>query len=119
MRALLVAVALLLPVAVCAQQKPAPVQDAGEDREATLQRAQMRASAAYGELREAQYQLKLAEQEVWAAQDAARAGEPDPAQAKRRVSAADKALQTAKAREAAARAAYDKSLDAVEALRRR
>lgn len=118
MRPAVFALLLVLPTAAAAQQKPAPVQEVTADREATLQRAQMRAGAAYRDLRETQHQSKLAQQEVWAAEEAAKAPGADAAESKRRLGAAVKARDAAAAKETAARAAYDKTLTEVERLQR-
>ncbi len=114
-----VIIACLFAAPVWAQQQPVPVREAvPADYEADRQRAQMRAGTAYRELREAQYRTRLAEQEVWAAEDAARASGADPAETGIRLSAAQKALAAAKSREAAARSAYDQTLTEVERIQR-
>ena len=78
------------------------------------QQAQIRASPAYRELTEAQYQLKLAEQDFVNTQDAYRAAEKTAAGIKRELDKMRKALDAAKLREARARKDYETALDAVD-----
>jgi len=84
------------------------------DPSVAVQQAQYRASAAYGELREAQYQLKLTEQDYVNTQDAYRAAQKSADAIKSELDKTKKALDAAKAREARARKDYDTALDAVE-----
>ncbi len=84
------------------------------DRSGAVQQAQIRASAAYRELEQAQYELKLAEQDYINTQDAYRAAAPPGADIKRELDKMKKALDSAKAREARARKAHKAALDAVE-----
>jgi len=84
------------------------------DRSGAVQQAQMRASAAYRELEQAQYELKLAQQDYVNTQDAYRAAAPPAEDLKREVDKMKRALNAAKAREARARKAYEDALDAVE-----
>jgi len=101
---------LLLTAGAAAAQ--APVQDLGRDQ--AIQRGQQRAGAAYRELREAQYQAKLAEQDHLNALEAQRSAQKQADETKRQLDAAKIALDGAKAREAKARKAYDDALTAVD-----
>ncbi|MDH3288164.1 MAG: hypothetical protein OEP48_10640 [Betaproteobacteria bacterium] len=88
------------------------------DRSGAVQQAQIRASAAYSELQQAQYELKLSGQDYVNTQDAYRAA-PQPAgdtaeNIKRELDKTKKALDAAKIKEARARKAYDDALDAVD-----
>lgn len=94
-------------------QAQVPVEDRSS-REQAIQRGQVRAGAAYRELQEAQYEAKLAEQDVLNAQEAHRAAQKNADDLKRQLDAATKALAAAKAREASARKAYDEALGAVD-----
>ena len=84
------------------------------DRSVAVQQAQMRVSAAYDELVEAEYQLKLADQDYVNTDDAYRAAPPPAKDIKRELNKTKKALDAAKIREARARKAYNAALDAVE-----
>lgn len=101
--------ALTLAVAAAALGQP-PVGD----RSGAVQRAQMRASAAYRELGQAQYELKLAEQDYVNTRDAYRAAPPPAADIKRELDKTKKAFDAARLREARARKAYEAALDEVE-----
>jgi len=105
--ALLVTIALAAAAAALAQ----PPQG---DRSGAVQQAQMRASAAYRELEQAQYELKLAEQDYVNTQDAYRAARPPAEDIKRELAKMEKARDAARRREARARQAYEAALDAVE-----
>lgn len=106
---LLCALALLASSAAA----QAPVQDAS-GREQAIQRSQIGASAAYRELEQAQYEKKLAEQDVLNTQDAYQAGQKQAAELKRQLDAARKALEAARAKEAQARKRYDEALAGVD-----
>jgi len=84
------------------------------DRSAAVQQAQIRASAAYRELQQAQYELKLAEQDYVNTQDAYRAARPPAEDIQRELAKMKKARDAARRREARARQAYEAALDAVE-----
>lgn len=84
------------------------------DRSVSVQQAQHRASAAYRELREAEYELKLAEQDYVNTQDAYRAAQKPAEDIKRELDKTRKALDAAKVKEARARKAYESALDDVE-----
>jgi len=79
-----------------------------------VQQAQIRASAAYRELTEAQYNLKLADQDYVNTDDAYRAAAKTAEDIKRELDKLKKALDAAKAQEARARKAYETALDEVE-----
>jgi chromosome segregation ATPase len=91
----------------------APVQDVAS-RDQAIQRSQQKAGAAYRELQEAQYEAKLAEQDVLNTQEAHRAAQKHAEEVKRQLDAASKALAAAKAKEAQARKAYDAALGDVD-----
>jgi septal ring factor EnvC (AmiA/AmiB activator) len=91
----------------------APVQDA-VSRDQAIQRSQQKAGAAYRELQQAQYDAKLAEQDVLNAQEAHRAAQKHAEEVKRQLDAASKALAAAKAKEAQTRKAYDAALGDVD-----
>jgi hypothetical protein len=100
---------LTLAVATTALGQP-PVGD----RSGAVQRAQMRAGAAYRELEQARYELKLAEQDYVNTRDAYRAAPPPAADIKRELDKTKKARDAAKRREARASKAYEAALDEVE-----
>ena len=91
----------------------APVQDI-VSRDQAIQRSQQKAGAAYRELQQAQYDAKLAEQDVLNAQEAHGAAQKHAEEVKRQLDAASKALAAAKAKEAQARKAYDAALGDVD-----
>lgn len=83
-----------------------------------MQAAQYRAGAAYRALQQARHEARFAEQDYLNAQEALRAGHNSDA-SKREVKAAKQALDAAQAKVAAARAAYEKEVDAVDRLHSR
>ena len=103
--------ALALLAASAAAQ--APTQDTSA-REQAIQRSQIGAGAAYRELEQAQYEKKLAEQDVLNSQDAYQAAQQQAEERKRQLDAARKALEAARAREAQARKRYDAALAGVD-----
>lgn len=84
------------------------------DRSVAVQQAQMRAGAAYRELGEAQYELKLAEQDYINTQDAYRAVTPERKDIRHELDKTKKALDAARAKEKRAREVYEAALDDVE-----
>ena len=106
----LLPIVLLGGLAAAAAVAQAPL----EERAAAVQQAQIRASAAYRELTEAQFQAKLAEQDYVNTQDAHRAAMKTAEDIKRELDKTRKALDAAKARQAQAHKAYEAALDAVE-----
>jgi hypothetical protein len=96
-------------VAATAGTQPPP-----EERSAAVQQAQVRASSAYRELTEAQFEAKLAEQDYVNTQDAHRAAMQRAEDIKRELDKTKKALDAARARQARARKDYETALDAVE-----
>ncbi len=98
-------------VSVAAAQ--APVEDL-TNREQAIQRSQQATGAAYRDLRQAQYEAKLAEQDFLNAQDAQHAAQRHADEMKRQLDAAKKALDAAKAKEAQARRRYDEALKGVD-----
>jgi predicted nucleic acid-binding Zn-ribbon protein len=107
--------AYLLCVLVLASSAAAqaPVQGPSA-REQAIQRSQIGAGAAYRELEQAQYEKKLAEQDVLNSQDAYQAAQQQAAELKRQLDAARKALDAARAKEARARKRYDEALAGVD-----
>lgn len=103
--------ALAMLVSPAAAQAPAP--DAAA-REQAIQRSQVAAGAAYRELEQAQYEKKLAEQDVLNGQDAYDTAQQQAAERKRQLDAAKKTLDAARAREAQARKRYDEALAGVD-----
>jgi hypothetical protein len=103
---------VLLAVAMSAAAQGS-VQGAGE-REQAIQRGQIGASAAYRSLEQAQYEKKLAEQDVLNSEEAYQAAQEQAAALRRHLEAARKALDAARAKEAAARKRYDEALAAVD-----
>jgi len=92
----------------------AVAQPPPEERSAAVQQAQIRASSAYRELGEAQFQARLAEQDYVNTQDAYRAAMQRAEDIKRELDKTKKALDAARAREARARKGYEAALDAVD-----
>jgi hypothetical protein len=92
----------------------AVAQPPTEERSAAVQQAQIRASSAYRELTEAQFQAKLAEQDYVNTQDAYRAAMKRAEDIKRELDKTKKAHDAARAREARARKDYEAALDAVD-----
>lgn len=119
MRRLLIVSALAGAAFVAAAQKPAPVAEPGQKQEAAIQRGQYRAGHAYRELQQAQYETKLAGQEVLNAEDAYQRSVRQNVELKRGLDAARKALAAAQAREAAARQTYEKEVDSIDRLQRK
>jgi hypothetical protein len=97
----------LLSASTLAQAPAAAQSDA-------VQQAQIRVSAAYRELTEAQYNLKLAEQDYVNTEDAYRAAAKTAEDIKRELDRMKDALDAAKRREARARKAYETALDGVD-----
>ena len=94
-------------------QAQAPIEDRSS-REQAIQRSQLKADAAYREVQQAQYETKLAEQDVLNAQDAHRAAQKNADNLKRQLDAATKVLAAAKEKQARARKTYDEALGAVD-----
>lgn len=105
---------LLLIVLLGALAAAAAAQAPPEEQSAAVQQAQIRASAAYRELNEAQFEAKLAEQDYVNTEDAYRAAAKTAEDIKRELDKLRKALDAAKGREARARKDYEAALDAVE-----
>jgi hypothetical protein len=104
--------------AVAQAQKPAPVEDLAAGEGAVLQ-SQQRAGMAYRQLQQAQYETRLAEQDYLNAEDARRLAQKRADELRREAETAKKAFDAAKAKEAAARAAYEKEVNAVNQLQRK
>lgn len=104
--------------AVAQTQKPAPVEDVS-GREGVVLQSQQRAGMAYRQLQQAQYETKLAEQDYLNAEDARRAAQKRADELRREAETAKKAFDVAKAKEAAARVAYEKEVNAVDRLQRK
>ena len=104
--------------AVAQTQKPAPVEDVS-GREGVVLQSQQRAGMAYRQLQQAQYETKLAEQDYLNAEDARRLAQKRADELRREAEPAKKAFDAAKAKEAAARVAYEKEVNAVDKLQRK
>jgi len=87
----------------------APVEDL-TGRDQAIQRGQLKAATAYRALQDAQYEVKLAGQDVLNARDAQQAAQKHAGEMKRRLDDATKALAAAKEKEAGARKDYDAAL---------
>lgn len=83
-----------------------------------MQAAQYRAGAAYRALQQARHEARFAEQDYLNAQEALRTGQNGDTP-KREAEMARRALDAAQAKVAAARAAYEKEVDAVDRLHSR
>jgi Skp family chaperone for outer membrane proteins len=104
---------LLCALALLASSAAAQVHE-GASREQAIQRGQVAAGAAYRELEQAQYEKKLAEQDVLNSQDAYQAAQRQAASRKQELDAARKALEAARAKEARTRKRYDEALADVD-----
>lgn len=104
---------LIALLAVPTALAQAPVEDL-TSREQAIQRSQQRSGAAYRELRQAQYEAKLAEQDFLNSQEAHRLAQQNAEERKRQLDAAKKALDAARAKEAQARKTYDAALTGVD-----
>jgi len=91
----------------------APVEDL-TSREQAVQRGQLKAGAAYRAVQEAQYEAKLAEQDVLNAREAHQAAQKHAEEMKHRLDAATRALAAAREREAKARKDYEAALADVD-----
>jgi hypothetical protein len=109
--ALLAVVILGFPVAPVRSQ--APVEDL-TSREQAVQRGQLKAGAAYRAVQEAQYEAKLAEQDVLNAREVHQAAQQHADEMKRRLDAATRALAAAREKEAKARKDYEAALADVD-----
>lgn len=89
-------------------------QSPSANQSPAVQQAQIRASAAYRELTEAQFQLKLAEQDYLNTQDAYHAATKSAENIKRELDKMKKALDAAKIRETQARKDYEAALGGVD-----
>ena len=115
-------VVLVLLLSACGGRANGPARapdgELGSEREKAVIRGQYQAGVAYRAWEEARYQLKLAEQEVLNAEDAYRQADADKAERKKQLEAAQKARVAARAKEEAARKAYDKAVLDVDRARR-
>ena len=91
----------------------APVEERRGTPDAALQ-AQEKTAAAYRDLTQAQYEAKLAEQELLNADAAYQSARKQADALKQSVDAAKKKLDGARARESAARKAYEQATDAAD-----
>jgi predicted nucleic acid-binding Zn-ribbon protein len=91
----------------------APVEDLG-GRQDAVRRSQIEAGAAYRELRQAQYEAKLAEQDFLNLEEAHRAALRRAEDLGRELEAAKRALEAARAKEVQARRRYDEALGGVD-----
>lgn len=104
--------------AVAHAQKPAAPVEELSGREGRVLQSQQRAGMAYRQLQQAQYETKLAEQDYLNAEDARRLAQKRADELRREAETAKKAFDAVKAKEAAARAAYEKEVNAVDRLHR-
>jgi len=96
----------------------APVEDL-TSRDQAVQRGQLKAAAAYRALQEAQYEAKLAGQDVLNAREAQQVAQKHADEMKRRLDEATKALASVQEKESRARKDYDAALaDVDEAFRK-
>jgi hypothetical protein len=95
-----------------------PAEELGTEREKAVIRGQHKAGQAYRDWEEARYQRKLAEQDAMNAEDAYRQADADKAERKKQLDSAQEARAAARAREEAARKAYDKAVLDVDRARR-
>lgn len=110
---------LILAAATCAvsAQQHIPVEKLGAEREQAVTSAQYRAGRAYRQLEDARHQARLAEQDVLNLEDAYQRRMRETEELKRRLEGANQALAEARANETAARQAYEKALQDVDAAR--
>lgn len=112
-------VAMILAVAahaVSAQQQ-VPVEQLGPEREKAVQSGQYRAGQAYRQWEQTRYRARLAEQDVLNLEDAYERRRQEAEDLKRQLDVANKALAAARANETAARQAYERALQDVDAAR--
>lgn len=108
----------VVSAALAQAPKPVPVEDLSGSEGAMLH-SQQRAGIAYRHLQQAQYESKLAEQEYLNAEDAYRAAQKRADEFRRQAETSKKALDAARAKEAAARKAYENALNAVDQMQRK
>ena len=108
--AILVALALLWQEAGSAQTPAA----GAASRESAIMQSQQRAGAAHRDLQQAEFGLKLAEQDLDNARDAEAAARKLAEERARHLAAAKKAFADAQAKAAAARKRYEAALTAVD-----
>jgi chromosome segregation ATPase len=108
---------MLLAACAAPARDPAKVQDVGRNADALEQR-QQRTGAAYRELEQVRFELKLAQQDWMNADAAYRAAQNTANELKQQADKAHQALVAAQAREAQARAAYDQAMRGVDELYR-
>ena len=107
----------LLAVAVPVALAQAPVEDARVNQNALLQ-AQQRASAAYRDLRQAEFEAEQAGRDYRQAGADYKAAQKRADELKRSAEAAKKNLDAAQAKEAAARKSYGAAINAVDQVSR-
>lgn len=104
-----------LTLAASAAQAQAQAPAAGGDpRDAAIMQGQQRTGAAYRDLQQAEYDAKLAGQDVLNAQDAAAAARRLAEERAAYLEEARKALAAAQAKVAAARKRYEEALSGVD-----
>ena len=116
--ALTIMLACMASAAAAQAQTPAPVDDLSGGEGAVLH-SQQRAGMAYRQLQQAQYETNLAEQDYLNAEEARRLAQKRADELRREAETAKKMFDAAKAKEAAARAAYEKEVNAVDRLQRK
>ncbi len=114
MKSLLLYALLVATVTVALAQ--APVEDARVNQNPLLQ-AQQKASAAYRDLRQAEFEAQRAEQDFRQADADYRTAQKRADELKRSADAAKKNLAAAQAKEAAARKTYDAAVNAASSTK--
>lgn len=107
----------LLAIAVPVAFAQAPVEDARVSTNALLQ-AQQKASAAYRDLRQAEFEAKRAEQDFYQADADYKAAQKRADELKRSADAAKKNLDAAQANEVSARKSHAAAVNAVDQVSR-
>ena len=102
---------LMATVCTVGAQAPVGTPDA---RDAAIQEKQRQTSAAYSALQKAQYEAKLAEQDVLNAQDAHAAAQKQADIRRQELETARKSLSAAQAKVAQARKRYDEAMAGVD-----
>ena len=108
--------AAALMTAACLAGAQAPAIGPGSAEDAVLQK-QRQAGTAYRELQQAQYEAKLAEQDVLNAQDAV--AQEQSEERRQRLQTAQKALAAAQAKVAQVRKRYDEAVCGVDQVLRK
>lgn len=100
-----------------AAQDSVPVEQLGREREQAVVSAQVRAGQAYRDWQNAQFEAKLAEQDVLNLEEAYRRSSAETAEFKRQLDAAKKAFAAAQARAVERQKTYEQAVEAVGSAR--